>query len=238
MIQGGIITKVGSDIDPKISGEIYDGINYICMLNNCNSIKKLFPKKYKEFLIEHKETFEKNLLLSSEITPNGKDIKIEREYKEPSRWEIVNAITEKIWVERYYEQNQNEERYYNFSIDYGSSEHFPISVAWYNQLIRINQNGINERSNTYARIDLIKKTLSVVIDWDLKETIDIQSVFDDLEALSDADGRTNLNSNEMIFNIIWKTLEARLFLENISFYKDPDETEAYRWYTNWYILIR
>ena len=99
MIQEGNIVNASNNINPKLSGEIYDGINYICKLNNCRSIKDLFSNQYKEFLVEHKKQFEENKLRDIESYDNNalyKNKVEEREYQEPSRWEIVNALTEKV----------------------------------------------------------------------------------------------------------------------------------------------
>ena len=109
ILQDGIIKTDVKNTDPKLSGEIYDGINYICKLNNCDSIKEIFNSEYKEFEIKHRETFEERKAEDLNTYASDADdlpkVK-EREYRKPSKWEIVNAITDKIHVKRYYEQNQ------------------------------------------------------------------------------------------------------------------------------------
>ncbi len=238
IMQNGSTSKASKDIDPKLSGEIYDGINYICKLKDCSSIKEIFSSEYEQFLTEYKENFDTNNSIPVELIRVGDEVIPKREYRDPNTWEIVRWITEKIWVERYYEANQSEDRYYNFSIEYGKSEHFPISVVWYDTLIRINQNWLGEKSKTYVNINLLEKTLSVILDWEKVETINITSIFDSLEALSASESRENLTSDEMTFDIVGEKIDWKLFLENISFYKDQTETEAYRWYTSWYMLLK
>lgn len=45
-------------IAPELSGEIYDGIRYICGFRNCESIKELFPTQYQKILAEYTEEIE------------------------------------------------------------------------------------------------------------------------------------------------------------------------------------
>lgn len=42
-------------IDPELSGEIYDGIRYVCGFNNCDSIKQLFSTQYSKILTDYTE---------------------------------------------------------------------------------------------------------------------------------------------------------------------------------------
>lgn len=44
-------------IYPKIYQNIYSQINYLCSINNCKSIKKLFEKEYNVFLKKHKDEY-------------------------------------------------------------------------------------------------------------------------------------------------------------------------------------
>ena len=237
MLPGDTIQKASTDIDPKLSGEIYDGINYICKLNNCDSIKDLFSKQYEEFLIEYKENFQNNNSIPVELERVWNQVISKREYRDPSRWEIVNGITEKIGVERYYAPNQPENVYHNFYLKAEESQHFPISVVWYEKLIRIDQGNFGLKLQTYISINSLSETLSIVIDWKIQETINIWDVFTELKSIG-SEWREALSNNEMTFDIRWEDIEGKLFLENISFQKNSSDITEDRGYASWYMLIR
>ena len=240
MISDNNISPAEQNIEPKLSGEIYDGINYICKLNNCDSIKELFSEQYDKFLIEHKLAFEENkkkdLEFYKENTVMLESIK-DREYKEPSRWEIVQAITDTIWVQAYYRPNQPENIYHNFYLNAEQSQHFPISVVWYEKLIRIDQGNYGLTLETYININSVNENLSVTINGDTEEVIDISSVFSALRSIG-SQWKENLSSQEMTFEIQWESLEWKLFLENISFPKNKSDNEIDRGYASGYLLIR
>ena len=123
-----IIPEDAMQIDPKLSGEIYNGISYVCDWNNCESIKKLFPIQYTEFLKKHREDFDttKNQGITKK---NSYDTQYweSLEYSKPSTWEIVSAITEKIKVQPYYENSLTENTSINFSKKYDDFL-FPLQV--------------------------------------------------------------------------------------------------------------
>lgn len=54
ILQNNTITPLDKidDITPELSGEIYDGIRYICDFNNCSEIKQIFPNIYKNLIDE------------------------------------------------------------------------------------------------------------------------------------------------------------------------------------------
>ena len=234
------IQAAPADIDPKLSGEIYDGINYICKLNNCDSIKDVFSKQYEEFVIEHQKDFDDNQAREIEWYKDSpamiKSIE-DREYRDPSRWEIVSAITDKMQVEKYYTRNQPENIYHNFYLNAEQSQHFPISVVWYEKLIRIDQGNFGLKLQTYISINSLSETLSIVIDWKIQETINIWDVFIELKSIG-SEWREALSNNEMTFDIRWESIEGRLFLENISFQKNSSDVTEDRGYASWYMLIR
>gem|GEM_PF-1712973 len=103
-----------SDISQSLSKNIYSGIEYSCNFNNCEKIKKLFPKIYKEILEKDKKDWEENIkkqIKQIEKNKNKKKCKYkkyykyqindcynkkylkslrEEKYKEPYKWEIIS----------------------------------------------------------------------------------------------------------------------------------------------------
>ena len=92
ILQDGKIVPLASkrDISRELSNDIYSGIEYICNFDNCNTIKELFPAQYDQAMTDGKREWE-------QYTYEGKE-----SYTEPSKYQIVNAVTEHIKVERTY----------------------------------------------------------------------------------------------------------------------------------------
>ncbi len=121
-----IIPENASDIEAKLSGEIYEGISYVCEWNHCDSLKELFPIQYAEILQKHKEDFEKNKVLNIKNSLSEETLQAE-EYNEPNSWEIVSALTQKLKVQQYYPNGSNESAYMTYTKDYNENI-FPLEV--------------------------------------------------------------------------------------------------------------
>jgi hypothetical protein len=62
ILNNGVITPLEniSDIDEQLSGQIYDGIEYVCGLDNCNAIKEMFSVIYTNIAQEDEDNFYEN----------------------------------------------------------------------------------------------------------------------------------------------------------------------------------
>jgi hypothetical protein len=124
ILQGDMIVslKNSKDIDQKLSGEIYNGIEYVCSFDDCEKIKSLFAEEYKKIQERHNQTWVNN---SWRYT---KDL-------QPNKWEIISGITEEIWVERYNNP-------FNDNYMYIRSEGvFPINTEWYSKIYSFDSYG-------------------------------------------------------------------------------------------------
>lgn len=102
------------DISRELSNDIASGIDYICNYDDCNTIRTLFPGQYEKALTDGKKEWE-------QYQYEGKE-----PYTEPSKYQIVNAVTEYIKVERTYGyDNEVVPKYLEF---HNSKEQYPITV--------------------------------------------------------------------------------------------------------------
>ena len=98
------------NIDPVLGWEIYNIIDYICDYHSCDSLKKIFPEIYSSLQKEKKQD----------------------ENTEISDWEFRNAITETLWVQRYYPESKKQTEY--ISIYLNHNDIFPLSVKKYHTI--------------------------------------------------------------------------------------------------------
>jgi len=117
-----------SDISPQLSGQIHDGINYVCDFNNCENIKKIFPKLYNEVYEKRKQELEQN------INTYPYSIRELENYSGPSKWEVVNYITEKIKVKSHWNYGNNGDIVYLNASD----SIYPLDVREYDTVVEYN----------------------------------------------------------------------------------------------------
>lgn len=241
MLQDGKIIPLKNikDIDAKLSGEIYAGIQYLCDLSNCESVKILFPDEYASFLKKHRQDFETQKQKDIEYykEPQDKKYAQEREYVEPSSWEIVSAITSAIKVQQYYVGVDNPKSMYSFYIDY-STWFFPLDVAGYTQLLRLG-NKWEKQSGLYGEVDAAGEKFVIKNGEEILDEFDFMSVQNTLREKFGTVENLPLSKEDMTFSMKGKKYEIQLLLENISF-KNPEYTGTDTYYPsiNGYILIR
>lgn len=139
--EGKIVPLIeNSAISSELSNDIYDGIEYVCGFNDCEKIKNLFSVQYEAFVEKHKADYKKNR--EDEKLKYAGDANMlkyieKNEYQEPSKWEIVSALTNEIKIyQNYGNQSDDEIAYYSFYID-STSDFFPLELDGYDQMIRI-----------------------------------------------------------------------------------------------------
>jgi len=198
--------KSYSDIDKNLSKNIYSEIEYLCDFNNCEDIKTLFPKIYFEIKSEDKKNWEKNRqeqikdILKNKDKKECKDKKYfkyvgedcfnkkyleylkRQKYKWPSKWEIVNKITDKIKVENY-SIKYFTEGFPQVHIFWKYDILYPINVEWYKLVYRIWTNKLYRynKNTLYWHIILKDKKVEIKKDNKIIEVIDISKLLDEVK---------------------------------------------------------
>lgn len=144
ILQDGTIVPLtdARDIDEKLSGQIYDGIDYICDFDNCRAVKEIFPKIYEELLERDKKDFEARKWNYSYYNKNS-DI----EYSEPGKWEIIRYVTDKIKVQRYNDYWYQADTKYLYS----RGNMYPLDISGYDLIDNFSTYNIQEK---YADINI------------------------------------------------------------------------------------
>jgi len=92
ILQNGVIVPLqnNTDISRELSTDIYSEIDYICGFDDCDTIKELFPEQYTLSDTNAQKEWE-------QYTYEGKE-----PYTEPSKYQIVAAVTQYIKVQQYW----------------------------------------------------------------------------------------------------------------------------------------
>lgn len=208
--------KKYTDIDKDLSNQIYDGIDYVCDFNSCEKIKELFPIIYSDFLTKDRANFDARKWKYEYYSKDDT-----RKYSEPSRWEIVSHITEKIKVQRTYGWNYDRDTIYF----YNSESIFPLNIVWYDIITDYNSNSPRD----------------IAVDMDLLY------IHTDLREFYKETSSTQLSIEERTFVIendiyLWKFIlqSASIFSDAMNNQVEDSDSRKYssREYIEWILLLK
>ncbi len=79
-----------------------------------------------------------------------------------NKWEIINKLSEKLKVERYYKSysEENEPQYIHFYTGYEDNI-YPMDVSGYSQIVEINNYYNPDRTSLYGKVNLKKKSIDL-----------------------------------------------------------------------------
>ncbi len=204
------------DIDKVLSKNIYSKIYYLCSYSNCELIKNLFSEIVSELEEENKENYK------WDNWDNDK-------YYRLNRWNIVEAVTNKIKVQNYFiEKNSNPLVYLYIN---NNETVFPLDVSWYNKIYNINS---YDNSPTYAKLNNNK--IDIIELWEVVYSIDISAFIEKLQNEYKDTNNIWINKDNLSFEIEW----FKIYFTNISI-QNPYYTwksNNYKNNANWYLLIK
>ena len=242
--------KKYDDITGELSGEIYDAIDYLCRYHGKDTLEKYFSLEVAEIKRQDKEDFEENKKERLEQASTELDNKLvesinEQTYREINSWTLIQKLTEKIKVRRYFKDRQennvlknlnfiNNRRDINESIEINDYEHLvQVSSGNFNKN-RITDSFLAETNlpNMYhANLNTINKTLELRFNDDIKETFKIEeTVINSLLEKKDnsLESKHNnyeqaiiLNEEDMLFILHGESYDLKLVLRNINI-KNPE----------------
>jgi hypothetical protein len=198
------------DISHGLSMDIYSSINYLCSINNCESIKKMFPKQYSE--LERK--------YNANLTINQKNLKISdnNRVNQINSWEIIDGLTKDIKVKSYFDDNVS--LTINFASDF---EMFPINIDWYSKMFKIwfdNMSGSG--------------ILNIIENWAIVDSLDISWIEKTLLDNFKKNQETNLKKEDMTFELKWSKWAYKIYFDNIEIKNPLNKSETMK---NWYYNI-
>ena len=126
-------------IDPVLSNDIYEGIDYVCRFDHCRTIRALFAYQIAEAEAKKAEKWQKSEENYQKCLADKKEDCYREEYsKELQTYEIQNTIAEKIKVRNFpYNGNSSVPQVFSFGLDGSKSDVFPLDIAGYEKVIRI-----------------------------------------------------------------------------------------------------
>ncbi|EKE28536.1 MAG: hypothetical protein ACD_3C00048G0001 [uncultured bacterium (gcode 4)] len=216
--------KNETDINQDLSKEIYSWINYLCRYDDCDSIKKLFPKQYEKVVQKHKEDYE----YSVKGNLSGRT-------SEPSAWNIVNWITEEIKVKSYFNEIPNSNMksiYLNTKEDI-----FPIDTAWYSKILKI----YSTNFSTWAIFYFNSNSIDITENWNVIDTVNAKEIIDKLSAIYSQKKEVKMKKEDMVFELKGNIKSYKVILEHIKI-----DNPLYEWgekgrdnyYVWWYVLVK
>lgn len=154
-----------------------------------------------------------------------------------NKWEIIEKITSNIKVRTYYDYEN--EKSANIYLNNGDWNTFPIDTKWYSKITNISDN-IIEDNIIYAKIDILTNKFELIENSIVVESIDIKEFLDNLYEKYKETSNSNMDKQDMTFELKWQKYEMKIFLENINII-NPEydwEKDYINTYVNWYVLIK
>lgn len=203
-----------SDIPKELSNDIYDGIDYICDFNNCNKIQEIFPLLYDELYKKSESEYNSPIEIDNYI----KHTAIKKlPYRWPSKWQIIDYITDKIQVKRTYSYGKQDDEIYRM---YNNSWYFPLEITGYDYVLETNSYN-NTHSNITAKID--NTTLNMTLTtWELQENISIAFIFDALRQSYSKNNDSDLSAHNNEFEIETVTYMGKFIVNNANIFSRAD----------------
>ncbi len=214
-----------TDIDPELSGEIYGAIEYLCDYHGCDSLNKIFLDEILEIRAEDK---------SREL--------MREEVYEINSWTIVERLTSKIKVKRYYNTSKNTApEYVSYYIENEGGR--AVEVSGYDYYVGISSpNGgkpMRAEPTPYGLGDASSKLgYRVVVDlgaemlevYNGEELIEEISISENLAKIMRdgptpeyqyGDARVQVPHSDMTFTLQGRVIEVQLSFTNLMI-KSPD----------------
>lgn len=200
---------------PQVNkNDINSRIQYLCWLNNCRSIAKIFPNEYEDIKINYY-----NWLSKEERSNNPL----------PDKWTITSDLTKKLNLEYSY-INDKDDEYIRLNLEYW--QYFPINISGYSKIYEIKYDWkedwdywyLNSNSNLVIKIDNVEKNYDISdINKKLIELNKKKSKFsiDDLSFDLDNNTRIIFTSHSIKTKSFWVKIDKN-----------------YSSYTTWYILTK
>ena len=238
------------DISKKLSGEVYSGIGYLCNYHGCDTLDKYFKVEIDEIKKIDREKFEKDNKedLERAEKKNNQDEKYiksikEREYSEINNWELIRQLTEKIKVEEYYWDDEDDEvpEYFNF-INNSRRINASVNVSGYDYFAQMFYEKINKKdmffkdeqedlSDTYfVRLDTNTDELKLHLGETIVETFQMEEVVaksllekknNSLKSARSYMQSIILANEDMTFEFVGVQYNLKLVLDNIDI-KNPE----------------
>jgi hypothetical protein len=241
-----VLPKDEKDIEDKLSGKIYENVNYLCDFHGCESMSNIFWTLLEDIKKQDKIDWEKThedeiKRLKSEISNySGTDkeildinkrnlLRIENQrYPWIYFWTYTSKLLEKLKVKPYYAWDIVNQKYIYFSLDYTKRNSmlkvtnfdyiFPLWTLYWAKYFSDTVEPI-ENDLYYSKYDIDNSKLIIYKNKVVLEEFDLNSDFTKIYDLN----FNNINSNggvdlkELVsIEKVWKIVDIKILLEDFS----------------------
>ncbi len=213
ILQNGKIVPLtkASDISRELSNDIASGINYLCNYDDCERIKVLFPDQVEIAKKKAEQDWKSWNATWASYTGTV------------SRWEIENAITTDIKVERSYgyEDGKSVETVFYYT---NTDSLYPIDTRGYTRVVSINPIDYKNTKSTaypYVTVDVEKKI--VEYHRDTTRVLTFPLVLP--KSIIDGTSPRNLSKKELTLDLSGNGLKIELIFDNLSL-RNPLDTST------------
>jgi len=225
------------DISEELSGEIYGSIDYLCNHHGCDTLNKYFSLEIAEIKKEDREKFKENKkkeLEQAEINNNQNNKYIEsikkREYRPIHNWTLINELTKKIKVKKYY-KNKQDNNFINFNFRNNNYVGESINVSGYDYFSQVYSQKFEYKIEKdlsdmyYVVLNVPSQKLELYLGTTTVETFNIKDKIiktlldkkdDSLEYKDNNRTDILLSNKDMSFEFTGILYDLRLVLRNIS----------------------
>jgi len=202
-----VLLKKENDIEPKLSGKIYDKISYLCDFHGCDSMWKVFWNILEEIKNQDKVDWEKShsgQLASLNENINSytwSDENIIKQYEKEkkdlekqiyiwiSSWNYKTIIIEKLKIKPYYNESDfKNQKYIIFNLDYNNVNKI-TNVSSYDYLLILNAYIFEDKHKWeswnfskdlyFAEIDNYTEKLIIKKSWIFYEEFNLSNEYKD-----------------------------------------------------------
>lgn len=210
-----------SDIDKDLSNEIYNWIDYLCDLNSCNSIKKLFPEQYK---------------IAQEENDNLNLVKGLWDYF--NKFRIVSSITKSLNIKKSSTPSDYSQKYTVLNIKYDESI-YPLDIGWYSKILEILKNSSDSKLTNYAKFYINEEKIEIYENGKVVDNLDLKDVFKKLETSYKNANNKSLPKKDMIFDINnYKVIFKEVSIKNQKNGTTTAKNLELYYSVEWFILVK
>lgn len=141
-----------NSISPKLSGQIYGSIKYLCKSHGIKTLESLFSSELKEIrekdlenFLKNKERQIKDIKNNQSLSEKTKEERIEkikeRKYREIYLWDVIRQLTTKIKVRPSNHFNQKESlspQYFDYVLDYRKRMQDNLKISGFDYYLELN----------------------------------------------------------------------------------------------------
>lgn len=196
-----------NDISATLSNEIYSGIEYMCDIDNCNTIKTLFSSVIKQQEEKEKKEYEQNAIKNNLSQMDN--------YPWISQWTIVDIVSRYLKVYGKYSYNNETDKYINFYLSY-EQNFFPLEIWGYTHIVNIyTSKDTSEKMGMYFLVDIENEVWKIMYGDNELDQVSLKEINKQI-SMNAPWGKQPFNSSDLIFDLSGTKYTIKLLIKERS----------------------